>query len=246
MEIKKTKAADLEGKRATWFLLGLAFVLSVLFVSLEYTTADTDYDDIDTDLLDDLTKDVELMPITRQQQDKNMVALVPAKPKTVKKPTKIKVVDNTVATQEAVQLPEGTAQQEESDGTGGPVAKDGEEQTQALSPVGTDMDNNPLNFRVVEDLPQFPGGAVELMKWLTKNLRYPASAQRAKVQGKVVVQFIVGKDGTIGNIKVAQSLRIDCDREALRVVRLMPKWKPGIQNDKPCRTMVRIPIVFKL
>lgn len=246
MEIKKTKAADLEGKRTTWFLLGLAFVLSVLFVSLEYTTTDIEYDDNDSDLLDELTKDVELTPITRQQQDKDMVALVPQKPQTVKKPTKIKLVDNTVATQEAVQLPEGTGQQDASDGPGTTVAKEGEEQTQALSPVATDMDDNQLNFRIVEDLPQFPGGAVELMKWLTKNLRYPASAQRQKVQGKVVVQFIVNKDGTIGSLKIVTPLRSDCDREALRVIRLMPKWKPGVQNDKPCRTMVRIPIVFKL
>ena len=98
----------------------------------------------------------------------------------------------------------------------------------------------------MEDLPQFPGGAVELMKWLTKNLRYPASARNQKVQGKVVAVFYVEKDGKVTGAKITQSLSTDCDREALRVIRMMPDWTPGIQNDKPCRTKVCIPIVFKL
>ena len=106
--------------------------------------------------------------------------------------------------------------------------------------------NNPLNFHIVEDLPQFPGGAVEFMKWLTKNLRYPNSARIKKVQGKVVAVFYVEKDGNITGLKVTQSLSPECDREAVRVLRMMPQWKPGIQHDKPCRTKVCIPIVFKL
>ena len=105
---------------------------------------------------------------------------------------------------------------------------------------------NPLNFRVVEELPQYPGGAVEFMKWLTKNLRYPAVARNRKTQGKVVAVFYVEKDGSVTGIKITQSLSPECDREALRVLRMMPTWTPGIQNDKPCRTKVCIPIVFKL
>ena len=108
------------------------------------------------------------------------------------------------------------------------------------------MYNEPLDFRVVEDLPQFPGGAVEFMKWLTKNLKYPAVAQQRKVQGRVVAQFIVNQDGTVSDIQVVERLSNECDREALRVLRMMPKWQPGVMNAKPCRTKVCIPIVFKL
>ena len=115
------------------------------------------------------------------------------------------------------------------------------------APAQTDLGDNPLNFHTVEDLPKFPGGAVELMKWLTKNLRYPSDAQRNKKEGKVVVQFIVNKDGTMSDLKVVKSAQYaSLDREALRVMRKMPKWTPGVQNDKPCRTMVCIPVVFKL
>lgn len=246
MEIKKTKAVDLEGKRTTWFLLGLVFVLSVIFVSFEYTAND-ETTDIDGHLLDELEKEVELIPVTKQQQN-NMIALTPPKLRTTKKPsTKIKVVDNTSEAQGFLLLSDETSLQEGViDGDGGIMKQVADDQTQALSPVATDMNGNQQTFRIVEDLPQFPGGAVELMKWLTNNLRYPTTAQRQKIQGKVVVQFIVNRDGNVSDIKVIKSLNPDCDREALRVVRMMPKWKPGVQHDKPCRTMVCIPIIFKL
>ena len=107
-------------------------------------------------------------------------------------------------------------------------------------------DDNPLKFRVLEDLPQYPGGPIELVRWLTKNLRYPTSAKVRKVEGKVVAQFIVNADGSLSDFKIVKSLNDACDREALRVLRLMPRWKAGVQNDKPCRTVVAIPIVFKL
>ena len=99
---------------------------------------------------------------------------------------------------------------------------------------------------MLEDLPQYPGGPIELVRWLTKNLRYPASAKVKKVEGKVVAQFIVNADGSLSDFKIVKSLNDACDREALRVLRLMPRWKAGVQNDKPCRTVVAIPIVFKL
>ena len=120
-----------------------------------------------------------------------------------------------------------------------------EEDDKALAALDVDP-NNPLNFHVVEDLPQYPGGAVEFMKWLTKTLRYPQKARDQKKQGKVVAVFYVEKDGSITGLKVTQSLSPECDREALRVLAMMPNWKPGIQHDQPCRTKVCIPIVFKL
>ena len=87
---------------------------------------------------------------------------------------------------------------------------------------------------------------MEYMKWLTKNLKYPEIARSQRIQGQVVVQFIVNKDGTIADAKVVKSVSPQLDREAMRVIRMMPNWKPGIQDNKPCKTMVAIPIVFKL
>lgn len=84
------------------------------------------------------------------------------------------------------------------------------------------------------------------MKWLTKNLSYPVIAQQQKIQGKVLVSFIINKDGTISSPKVVKSVSPELDREALRVIRIMPKWKPGEDHGKPCRTYFCIPVVFKL
>ena len=123
--------------------------------------------------------------------------------------------------------------------------EEGLDQDKALAPMGVDPDN-PLNFHVVEDLPQFPGGAVAFMKWLTRNLHYPHNARHRKIQGKVVAVFYVEKDGKVTGINIEKPLYPELDREALRVLRMMPDWQPGIQNDKPCRTKVCIPIVFKL
>ena len=95
-------------------------------------------------------------------------------------------------------------------------------------------------------MPQFPGGAVAFLKWLNANLKYPANAQKAKIEGKVVAQFLVNEDGSITDIKLTKKLHPQCDNEALRVLKMMPRWTPGIENNKPCRTRVCIPIVFKL
>ena len=127
-----------------------------------------------------------------------------------------------------------------------PEEKKDNETVEADKPEVVDMYDEPIDFRVVEDLPQFPGGASEFMKWLTKNLRYPTSAQQRKVEGKVVAQFIVNTDGSISNLELVNSVDPSLDREALRVLRMMPNWKAGKQDGKTCRTQVCIPIVFKL
>ena len=110
-----------------------------------------------------------------------------------------------------------------------------------------DGDNdNPLNFQVVERLPEFPGGPMELMKWLTKNLRYPSQALSQKQQGEVMVQFIINRDGTLSDFKVTKSAGTALDSEALRVMRMMPKWTPGEDHGRKCRTLFIIPVVFKI
>ena len=84
------------------------------------------------------------------------------------------------------------------------------------------------------------------VKWLSKNLRYPLYARQKKIEGKVLVTFIINTDGSVSDIKVAEPVSPTLDQEAIRVMRLMPAWKPGIQDDKPCRTMFAVPVVFML
>lgn len=107
------------------------------------------------------------------------------------------------------------------------------------------VDENQV-FTVVEQQPEFNGGYEAMINFIKKNLRYPASARRMGVDGTVFVQFVVGKDGSITDVKTIRGISADCDREAERVVKQMPAWKPGRQNGKPVFVRFVLPIRFKL
>lgn len=101
-------------------------------------------------------------------------------------------------------------------------------------------------LRVLEELPEYPGGYSELVQWLTQTLHYPADAQKHRIEGEVMVKFFVEPDGSISEIGLAKPAAAILNSEALRVVRMMPKWNPGKQKGKPVRSMVQIPVIFAL
>ena len=101
-------------------------------------------------------------------------------------------------------------------------------------------------FDVVEEMPSFPGGSAALMSYLSSNTKYPVVAQENGVQGRVIVSFVVERDGSISDVKVARSVDPSLDREAQRVVKSMPKWKPGKQNGSAVRVKYTVPVVFRL
>lgn len=230
MEVKKSRGADLENLRVQGFLLGLIVVLAAMFVALEWNSTDSGWAFFETD--DDLEAEMELSPLKR---DKDEIPMMLPQEQKVEQPKseQLNLVDDDVELTfdpEPVERPEDLKDQ-----------KDADDQDK---PEVVDMYNEPVDFRVVEDLPQFPGGASEFMKWLTRNLKYPASAQNKKIKGRVVAQFIVNTDGSVSDLELTEHLEVACDREVLRVLRMMPKWQAGVMNAKPCRTKVCIPIVF--
>ena len=99
-------------------------------------------------------------------------------------------------------------------------------------------------FMVVEELPEFPGGRKNLLNYLAKNITYPEEALKAKIEGRVFVNFIVEKDGSISNVKVLRGIGHGCDKESVRVVENMPRWKPGKQKGQPVRVSFNLPIKF--
>ncbi len=101
-------------------------------------------------------------------------------------------------------------------------------------------------FMVVEQQPEFEGGYEAMMRFISKNVRYPASARRMGTEGTVYLSFVVGKDGSINDVTVLRGISADCDKEAVRVVQSMPNWKPGKQNGKPVLVRFNLPIRFKL
>lgn len=101
-------------------------------------------------------------------------------------------------------------------------------------------------FQVVETQPEFPGGMAELMKYLQKNTRYPKVCKEQGLQGRVIVQFVVNTDSTISDVNVIKPVNPHFDEEALRVVKAMPKWKPGTQRGEPVRVRFFLPVTFRL
>ena len=101
-------------------------------------------------------------------------------------------------------------------------------------------------YDLVDEMPSFPGGPAELMKWLSSHVQYPAIAIERCIQGTVIVAFIVEPDGSVSNAKLVRSVDPCIDQEALRVVRQMPKWKPGKQNGAAVRVKYNVPVIFKL
>ena len=231
METKKSRDADLERRRPQRFLLGLVMALALFFVALEWNSSDSGWTFFEAD--DDLEAELELEPLKRDADEIPMM-LPQEKTPELPKSEQLRLVDDAVDT-EIAEMPENTELQEI------PENPDQPEQAEVV-----DMYDEPVDIRVVEDLPQFPGGAAEFMKWLTKNLKYPTTAQNQRVQGRVVAEFIINKDGSVSDLQLVEHLNLACDNEVLRVLRMMPKWEPGVMNAKPCRTKVCIPVVFNL
>lgn len=122
--------------------------------------------------------------------------------------------------------------------------------------INTPVGEGPINQKVTEDtneiftnvevLPEFPGGQAAFGKFLSKNLNYPPMARENNIQGRVIVNFVVERDGSLTDIKVVRGIGGGCDEEAVRVLKKTPKWKPGIQNGRPVRVSYTIPIFFQL
>lgn len=226
----------MENKRVTNYLLGLVVVLSFLFVGLEYNSQSRTFN-LDDELPDDIFEEMEVLP----EVEKNEMVSA-AKPTAAPSiTTKIKAVDTPVTLPEKVNM----RNEEEEEGNEA-TRQQNETPTTAIEqpmPEPIADDNKP---RIVQQMPEYPGGIVEFMKWLQRTLRYPPTAQQQGIQGSVMVSFIVNVDGTITEQKVVRGVNEELDAEALRVISNMPKWKPGLDKGKPCRTLFAIPIVFKL
>ena len=237
MEIKKSFRADIERQRTTGFLLGLVVALALCFAVLELTTRDVQ-GDIDEDLLEEIAQDMERLPAMEQKDMVAMIENIEPQPQVADQIREVKEVK--------VESRESRAESRERQIAPVEVPQKMVLDPMAVPAVPLDLNNNPLQLRVVEDAPKPSQGWSALMQWLTKNLKYPPTARSQNIQGTVLVRFIVNADGSIDDVKVAKSADPLLDREALRVVQMMPEWEPGVKNGKPIRSLVGIPIVFKL
>ena len=118
----------------------------------------------------------------------------------------------------------------------------------AIKPVKSDstVPQQDQIFVVVEKMPTFPGGLKALMSYLAKNIHYPADAKKQGIQGRVFIHFVINKDGSVSNVRLLKGISPSCDAEAIRVVKNMPNWNPGVQKGQKVRVAFNLPIKFSL
>ena len=228
MEIKKTPKADLENKKSTWLLVGYVIVLAFMFIAFEWTKRDIKIDT--SQAITDLVFEEEIIPITEQPEQ----AAPPPPPAAPPIAETLTIVEDDADVEETtIATSEETNQAVEIKYV--PVAVEEEEPEEQTI------------FEVVEQMPEFPnGGMAGLMQYLSKNIKYPTIAQENGTQGRVTVQFVVNRDGSIVDAKVLRGVDPYLDKEAIRVISSMPKLKPGMQRGKAVRVKYTVPVMFRL
>ena len=226
MEIKKSPKADLESKKSTFILIGLVVSLFVVWRVFEYKS-------YDKQSLDEFQRTVEvieeeMVEITKQEQPK------PQPPAPKPQVTQIEIVDNEEEIEDEIEIDAEVSQDEVIEEYFAPAEIEEEEIVEAEI------------FKVVEVMPEFPGGAAKMMEYIQKNMKYPMMARESDIQGRVFVNFVVEPDGSISNVAVLRGIGGGCDEEAVRVVNSMPKWNPGKQRGTAVRCAFTVPIIFKL
>ena len=225
MQLKKNPQASLEDKKLTYVLMGLAFVLSICYVALEWTEKEvTKYEVADTEFL--FEDEIEI------QQTSQETPPPPPPPA----PVEVEVLNVVEDDVEVEEIEINTEDDKDVEVVIAPPVE---------APV--EEEEEEVVFVVVESMPEFPGGAQAMMKYIAENIKYPVIAQENGIQGRVICQFVVEKDGKVSDIQVVRSSgEASLDKEAIRVINSMPKWKPGKQRGKPVRVKYTLPVNFRL
>ena len=227
MEIKKTEKASLENKKLLFLEIGLIVSLLITFVAFEWKQAE-----INVSNLEDTTQieaEEEIIPITQETP--------PPPPAEVKIPIlsdQIDIVDDNIEL-------ENNIINLEDDASLGVEIQD------YIEVVEEVVEEEAIPFQLVEEKPSFQGGdANTFSKWVNQRLVYPEIAKENGVQGRVTLQFTVEKDGSVTKVKVLRGVDPSLDKEAVRVVSMSPKWKPGKQRDRAVPVTYTFPVIFQL
>ncbi len=227
-QIKKTPNANIESQKATAILMGVVLAISILFFAFEWTsgTRKLDKSIIPQDVIAE-----EEIEITRREETPPPP---PPPPPKIEEPEEINVVDEKVETKMDIRTEDDQSQRQQEVYTPPPPPK----------PI-VDEEAEKI-FEVVEHAPEFPGGYTAMMKFLNDNIQYPVIAAENGIQGRVVCQFVVERDGSITDVVVARGEDVNLDKEAVRVIKSMPRWTPGKQRGKPVRVRFTLPVLFRL
>lgn len=223
MELKKNPQADLTKRRGLYFEIGLLISLAAVLIAFEWKSFEGGISDLGKLNLEEIEE--EIIPITQQ----NTPPPPPPPPPPVQEILNIVEDDKEIENELDINT-------EADEDTEIDIVEYKEEVVEEEI------------FTVVENMPEFPGGVSAMYQYLGKNIKYPEVAKEAGIQGKVYVQFVVDKDGSITDAKILRGIPGGkmCDEEALRVVRAMPKWNPGKQRGKAVKVSYMLPVQFTL
>ena len=225
MEEKKSPKANLENKKLMFMQIGMIVSLLIAWLAFEHKSYDKR--EIDESLRNrEVVLDEEMVEITKQEEQK------PQPVETPQQTTQLEIVDDDVETEDL----NINAEVEQNEVIEEYVAPEVVEEEVSETEI----------FQIVEEMPSFPGGEGKLMEYVAKNIKYPQIARETGIQGRVFVGFVVEPDGSISNVKLLRGIGGGCDEEAMRVIKSLPKWKPGKQRGKPVRVSYQIPVFFKL
>ena len=225
MNVKKRFGADLEKKKKSFLAVGLLFSFAMVLAAFEYRTIELPPPILgEQPIIDDI---VDIIPVS--------IPKPPPPPPPPLPTAEIKVVENNATIKNVIDVFIPEVELDTKIDFKLPVLVEPEEEIKEEDP-----------FIHVEEMPRFPGGEVALFKYLGDNIKYPAMAKDAGINGKVYVTFVIEKDGSIGNVKILRGIGGGCDEEAIRILNGMPHWSPGKQRGKPVRVQYNLPINFIL
>lgn len=228
MEVKKTPKASLENKRALFIEIGLIVALAVVYIAFNWTSKDVQVSTLEAE--NQVVQEEEIIPITQETP--------PPPPEAPKIPVlsdQIDIVDDEI------EVDNDFLSLEDSDDMGVEIMDYVENVQEEV------VEEEAIPFQLVEEKPSFMGGdANQFSTWVNNRLVYPEIAKENGVQGRVTLQFTVEKDGSVTKVKVLRGVDPSLDKEAVRVVSMSPKWKPGKQRDRAVPVTYTFPVYFQL
>ena len=228
MEIKKTPKADLENRRTLYTEIGLVVALLVAWGAFSYSTKEKAVASLGEDT--QVVEVEDMVPITQETP--------PPPPETPKIPV---LSDQIDIVEDDIKVDDNFMSLEDDANLGVEIMDYVEEVKEEV------VEEEAIPFQLVEEKPSFNGGdANEFSKWVNSKLQYPEIAKENGVQGRVTLQFTVNPDGSVSNVKVLRGVDSSLDKEAVRVVSMSPKWKPGKQRDRAVKVTYTFPVIFQL
>lgn len=228
MEIKKTPKADLENRRTLYTEIGLVVALLVVWGAFSYSTKEKAVARLGEDT--QVVEVEDMVPITQETP--------PPPPEAPKIPV---LSDQIDIVEDDIKVDDNFMSLEDDANLGVEIMDYVEEVKEEV------VEEEAIPFQLVEEKPSFNGGdANEFSKWVNSKLQYPEIAKENGVQGRVTLQFTVNPDGSVSNVKVLRGVDSSLDKEAVRVVSMSPKWKPGKQRDRAVKVTYTFPVIFQL